>query len=101
MRVAIPVLMRVGDLTSEIKIDSDVNDSRQSIEVTLQRTGERSSIGDIEVINPVTKQVIGAMKNIAIYTEVNQRQLSIPLNQPVAAGTELLVRYQENDSPAP
>ncbi|WP_028768802.1 fimbrial biogenesis chaperone [Shewanella fidelis] len=98
MKVAIPVLMRVGDLTSELKIDSNANDSRQSIEVTLQRTGERSSIGDIEVINPVTKQVIGAMKNIAIYTEVNQRQLSIPLNQPVAAGTELLVRYQENDS---
>ncbi|MCL1137467.1 molecular chaperone [Shewanella pneumatophori] len=99
MKVAIPVVMRVGDLTSELTIEkSAVNSTKQTIEVTLRRTGERSSIGDIEVINPQTKQIVGANKNVAIYTEVNQRQFSIPLNQPVAAGTKLLIRYQENDS---
>ena len=99
MKVAIPVLMRVGDLNSELKIEkSAIDNTRQSIEVTLQRIGERSSFGDIEVINPATKQIVAATKNVAIYTELNERQFSIALTEPVAAGTELIIRYQENNS---
>ncbi|MCL1144647.1 hypothetical protein L2747_01305 [Shewanella marinintestina] len=99
MKVAIPVLMRVGDLSSELKIEkSAIDNTRQYIEVTLQRIGERSSFGDIEVINPVTKQIVAATKNVAIYTELNERQFSIALTEPVAAGAELIIRYQENNS---
>ncbi|MCL1130158.1 hypothetical protein L2748_10585 [Shewanella sairae] len=98
LKISIPVIMRVGQLTSDLSIErSQLDSDKHAVEVTLQRTGDRSSFGDIEVINTITNEIVGVSKNIAIYTELSERNFLIPLTKPLNS-SELLVRYKENNS---
>ncbi len=98
LKISIPVIMRVGQLASDLSIEKSLLDSeKQTIEVTLRRIGDRSSFGDIEVINTITNEIVGVAKNIAIYTELSEKHFSIPLTKP-AGTSQLVVRYKENDS---
>ncbi len=102
MRISIPVILRVGELASEVQIETVMNEAtKASVEVTLTREGERSSYGDIEIIEMSGgKEVasVGNYKNAVIYTELAKRTFSIDLTKPMTSGTELLVRYRESES---
>lgn len=98
LKISVPVILRVGELDSELTIaDSVIDAGRHTVQVTLQRNGERSTYGDLEVFDIATNQLVGVSKNIAIYTELTERTFSIPLAQSVAADAKLQVRYTENN----
>ncbi|MEZ9198702.1 hypothetical protein [Shewanella sp. 10N.286.54.B9] len=98
LKISVPVILRVGELDSELTIaDSVIDAGRHTVQVTLQRNGERSTYGDLEVFDIATNQLVGVSKNIAIYTELTERTFSIPLVQSVAADAQLQVRYTENN----
>lgn len=98
LKISVPVILRVGELDSELTIaDSVIDAGRHTVQVTLQRNGERSTYGDLEVFDIATNQLVGVSKNIAIYTELTERTFSIPLAQSVAADAQLQVRYTENN----
>lgn len=98
-KIAIPVILRVGDLTSELKIENDGFDAeKRSMQVTLTRTGDRSTYGNIEILNALTLDVIGKSKNLSIYTELDTRTFDVPLTVDVLPNTDLIVRYTENET---
>ncbi|WP_153913593.1 molecular chaperone [Shewanella sp. TC10] len=100
LRIAIPVIMRVGQLTAELTIESNglnTQDGKQQLIVEIAREGQRSSYGDVEVFDADTNELLGSLKNASIYTENERRSFAITLNEPLKPNTKLLVKYIEND----
>ncbi|WP_192022298.1 hypothetical protein [Shewanella sp. WPAGA9] len=101
LRIAIPVIMRVGDLIAKLTVNGELlasPDNQQQLIVDIGRSGQRSSYGDIEVYDSASNQLVGSLKNASIYTENDQRRFAITLSQAVKPGTVLLIRYVENDT---
>jgi fimbrial chaperone protein len=101
MKIAIPVFLRVGDLKADISLNTgtlELSQGNQSLQVTLHRQGARSSYGSLDIINPLDNQVLGSLKNAAVYHELNEKSYTVPLNSTVVPGSELIIRYTESDS---
>ncbi|WP_076413794.1 hypothetical protein [Shewanella sp. UCD-KL12] len=106
MRISIPVILRVGEMNGEVSIGEDAaikND--MSVDIVINRQGERSSYGDIELFietpssdSDAKLQSIGSVKNATIYTELTSRVFNVKLNQPIEKGAVILVRYSESSS---
>lgn len=98
LKISVPVILRVGDLDSELNLSNSVLDAgSNALQVTLKRAGNRSTYGDIEVINADTNDIVGASKNVTIYTELSERTFSVPITESVSHNARLIVRYTEND----
>lgn len=86
---SIPVIVRHGDVAMETKIKSvellpsTNSKAKPSLGVEIQRTGNSSSFGLMNAYMkaPNTNQVqkIGQLNNVALYTELESRQVKIPL----------------------
>jgi fimbrial chaperone protein len=101
MKIAIPVILRVGDLSAQVDmktLGTGWVDGLQSVQVTITRQGERSSYGDLEVYHGQTGQLLGSLKNAAVYSELESKVFSVPLTQTVTQGTELRISYRESDT---
>lgn len=96
MKVAIPVVLRVGKLDADVSLQASANQASSSLNLTLQRDGNRSTFGDLDVVRAKDGKLLASMKNIAIYTEVNSRTLEVPLSSLPDKGDELIVRYRES-----
>ena len=80
--VTIPVIVRLGNLEASAGITNvqlERRDSRPAIGFDITRTGNRSTYGEIRVLKAGVKDPVALMKGIAVYTEVGQRHVSIPL----------------------
>ncbi|QLE85673.1 hypothetical protein FLM48_11700 [Shewanella sp. Scap07] len=100
LRISVPVVLRVGELDSEVFIEKgDLTQGNGNVAVTLKRTGDRSSYGDIEVLRESNgeKQTVGSFKNAALYTEIEQRTFNVSLDQMIEPSDRLWVRYSENE----
>lgn len=99
--ITIPVIVRVGDLAGDATI-GDVAISRTGDETALtlamRRTGTRSVYGDIEVTRPGVAEPLLLARGIAIYPEVTNRIVRLPI--PPALAEQLKgavhVRYTED-----
>ncbi|MCX6232786.1 MAG: hypothetical protein NTZ33_14705 [Bacteroidetes bacterium] len=84
--VSIPVIIRNGEIKVSSTISNlrlDKSDSLQYIKFCLNRSGNISVYGDIiiEYIPNQGKAIeIGTMRGIAIYTNINKRNISFKLN---------------------
>jgi P pilus assembly chaperone PapD len=96
LRIAIPVILRVGELDANLSIENMSQYKEQSVMVTLNRTGLRSTYGDIEVYTVSNNQLVGTVKNAVIYSELEQREFSVPLDKSLPTGTKLLIKYTES-----
>ena len=50
------------------------------VSLELSRTGTRSTFGEVRVFKPGVKDPIALLKAVAIYTEINQRHVDVPVN---------------------
>ncbi len=109
--VTIPVIVRQGSLKAVTKlsglhIDTKSIPGKAALAFTIERSGERSTYGDIEAVwkSPSNKALsIAIIKGIAVYTPNPKRIILLPLSPPKGVelrGGELTVRYtaQENGS---
>ncbi|WP_163931124.1 hypothetical protein [Paraferrimonas sp. SM1919] len=100
LKIAVPVIVRVGTLSADIAIaDSQLsitNDgpNHYQVSITLSRLGSRSSYGDVEVIDYETQERVGLLRNVAVYTELVERRLTVPLKP--GHYRKLIVRYTES-----
>jgi len=84
--ISIPVIIRAGEVSavaelSDLKLDNQEN---AQLKFTLNRKGAISIYGDFTVDYFPTKgepYTIGAMKGVAVYTNINKRFISIRLNK--------------------
>ena len=85
--ISIPIIIRTGDVKvtstlSDLKLEKI--DTIQNLKLTLNRTGNISVYGDliVDFIPNNGKSVeIGLVRGIAVYTNINKRNVSIRLNQ--------------------
>jgi P pilus assembly chaperone PapD len=80
--VTIPVIVRLGNLEAAAGIANvqlERRDSGDAIGLDLTRTGTRSVYGEVRVLKAGVKDPVAIQKGVAVYTEVGQRHVSIPL----------------------
>ena len=104
--VTIPVIARFGNLEAKAGI-SDVKlthaDGKPAVSVHLTRNGERSTFGEVRVMKAGIKDPIAVQRGIAIYTEIGERDITIPLDEKYAssANGRVTVQYVEPSDNGP
>jgi hypothetical protein len=80
--VTIPVIVRLGNLDVKAAIDNvhvENRDGKPAIALNIERSGSRSTFGEVRVFKPGVKEPIALSRAVAVYTEVNQRQVVLPV----------------------
>jgi P pilus assembly chaperone PapD len=81
--VTIPVIVRLGNLQATAGIANvhlDKKDGNPVVSLDLSRSGQRSTFGEVRVLKAGVKDPIALQKAVAVYTEINTRHMSIPVN---------------------
>lgn len=95
--LSIPVIVRQGDTVAAAKFAS-VRLAEKNVMVKLQRSGAGSLYGDIEIHRGDAKgEVVGFVKGLGVYGEVDSREVAVPLTAPVSRGEKLLLLYRDDD----
>ncbi|MCW0198728.1 molecular chaperone [Sphingopyxis sp.] len=99
--ITIPIIVRVGDLG----VTATIGDARVGVtkdgpafEFDLARSGDRSVYGDIEVTRPGVAEPLLLARGIAVYPEVGERRVSLPVPPELAAQLKgpVHIRYSED-----
>lgn len=104
--VTIPVIVRLGNLTATAAV-ADVQRvdeaGKPTIHLALSRHGSRSVFGEIKILKAGVKEPIARVNGIAVYTELDARSVSIPLDAAAAAQAhgQVTVQYVENTPTGP
>ena len=104
--VTIPVIVRLGNLQAKAGI-ADVHlvkdGGQPAVAMHLSRTGSRSTFGEVRVMKSGIKDPIAIQRGVAIYTEVGQRSVAIPVNDKLlaAANGPVTVQYIETTEAGP
>jgi P pilus assembly chaperone PapD len=98
--VTIPVIVRLGNLQVKAGISNvrlERKDGKPEVALDLARSGSRSTFGDVRVFKAGVKDPIALQKAVAVYTELNQRHLEIPLEAAYKGAAEgpVTVQYVE------
>src|SRR5690348_7604566 len=81
--VTIPVIVRLGNLQAMAGIANvhlDKKDGNPVVSLDLSRSGQRSTFGEVRVLKAGVKDPIALQKAVAVYTEINTRHVSLPVN---------------------
>src|SRR5206468_10114351 len=81
--VTIPVIVRLGNLQATAGIANvhlDKGDGNPVIALDLTRSGTRSTFGEVRVLKAGVKDPIAFQRAVAVYTEVNQRHVQVPVD---------------------
>jgi P pilus assembly chaperone PapD len=87
--VTIPVIVRLGNLEASAGIANvqlERRDGGAAVGFDLTRVGTRSTYGEVRVLKAGVKDPVALMKGIAVYTEVPQRHVTIPLADAYKSG---------------
>ena len=98
--VTIPVIVRLGNLSataaiSDVRLDS--KDGKKAVSLELSRKGNRSTFGEVRVLKAGMKTPIALQRTVAVYTEIDKRRVTIPINDAVAGSIAgpVTVQYAE------
>ena len=82
--VTIPVIVRLGNLEATAGIANvklEKKDGKDTVGLDLSRSGTRSTFGEVRVFKPGVKDPVAIQRNVAVYTEINARHVSIPVDE--------------------
>jgi hypothetical protein len=82
--VTIPVIVRLGNLDVQAGISNvrlQRHDGKPAIALDISRSGRRSTFGEVRVFKPGVKDPIALNRAVAVYTEVNQREVVVPVDE--------------------
>ena len=82
--VTIPVIVRLGNLEVKAGIANvrlEQKDGKSNVALELSRSGERSTFGEVRVLKSGVKNPIALLRAVAVYTEVSNRKVSIPIDE--------------------
>jgi P pilus assembly chaperone PapD len=82
--VTIPVIVRLGNLQatagiSDVKLET--KEGKPAIGLDLSRSGARSTFGEVLVLKAGVKDPIAIQRAVAVYTDINSRHVSIPVDE--------------------
>lgn len=103
--VTIPIIVRQGNLTATAAIANPavVNDPEdgQMLAFTLTRQGTRSTYGRIRVTKPGIDKPVMEVRGVAVYAEVPERRVMLPVDDATAAqlkGPVKIEYLEDNDA---
>jgi len=107
--LTVPIIVRVGDLDSEVEIDSSAvvtteSDSETMLVVHLTRSGNRSTYGDLEIYTEAQEEPVYFARGIAIYTPNAERDVFLPMPADLAEslkGQSVRIAYVSSDPGQP
>lgn len=99
--VTIPVIIRQGNLQATAAIANgklEQDSDGQTFSFDLSRSGDRSTYGEIRVTKAGLSEPVMVARGIAVYTEVGQRKVTLPVPPEVAAQLKgpVSVEYYES-----
>lgn len=104
--VTIPVIVRLGNLEAKAALSNvrKVEDNgKPAIALDISRTGDRSTFGEVRVFKAGVADPIAMVAGIAVYTEIGQRSVVIPIDPAKAASAtgHVTVQYVEPTDTGP
>jgi len=81
--VTIPVIVRLGNLEATAGIANvrlASRDGKPAVALDLSRSGPRSTFGEVRILKAGVKDPIGIQRAVAVYTEVGQRKVVVPID---------------------
>ena len=104
--VAIPVIVRLGNLEAKagianVQLTSDKG--KPAVGFDLSRQGSRSTFGEVRVLKAGIAEPIALQRGVAVYTELGQRKVVVPLDEQYAAQARgpVTVQYLESTETGP
>jgi len=82
--VTIPVIVRLGNLEATAglsNVELEKKDGKPMVGLELTRTGSRSTFGEVRVYKPGVKDPIAVQRAVAVYTELTERHVAIPIDE--------------------
>lgn len=82
--VTIPVIVRLGNLQATAgiaNVELEKHDGKPAVGLELSRSGTRSTFGEVRVYKAGVKDPIAVQRAVAVYTELNSRHVSIPIDE--------------------
>ena len=86
--VTIPVIVRLGNLAATAGITNvakSIDGGKPVIALDLSRLGDRSTFGELRVMKSGVAEPIAVAGGIALYTELDKRRVTIPIDARFAA----------------
>lgn len=104
--VAIPVIVRLGNLQAKAGIANvqlTSEKGKPAVALDLSREGSRSTFGEIRVLKDGIAEPIALQRGVAVYTELGQRKVVVPLDDRFAAQAKgpVTVQYVEPTEAGP
>jgi P pilus assembly chaperone PapD len=109
--ISIPLIVRQGPVDVRAGIENpqfQVRDAAPGdggparptafVSVDLTRLGASSVFGDVEVRGGPKNEVVGLIRGLAVYPEIDRRRVTIPLQTVPAHGTALTVTLRDDDT---
>ena len=96
--MVIPIFVRSGDLQATVSFaDAGFDQETSKLTFTMNRSGNRSVYGDIEIFSGHEDPVLlGKVSGVAIYTEVNSLSLDQVLKEEPQSGS-LKISFLEDE----
>lgn len=102
--IMIPVIVRTGELPADASI-SDVKliqeGSRKGISLALNRSGERSLYGGLEVflLGSGQPKKIAQIRGVGVYPELDSRRIALPVeaSAAIASGSKVRIVYTDDE----
>jgi hypothetical protein len=107
--ISIPVIVRVGPIDVRATIgDATISQAAAApgggkpsatLDLILGRTGRNSLFGNIEVRSERDRgEPLGLLRGIGVYTEIDNRRVSIPLSRMPAPGERITINFVDDDT---
>ena len=104
--VTIPVIIRLGNLEAKAAISNVrkvTDEGKPAIALDVSRNGSRSTFGEIRVLKAGVEKPIAVAAGVAVYTEIGQRSVTVPIDpeQAAYANGQVTVQYVEPTDTGP
>ncbi len=100
--VTIPVIIRHGRLQATVALSDPgivTGEKQKWFQLTMQREGESSTYGEIRVMKRGNSEPVYMVRGVAIYPEVGERRVTLPLSSEQAAALKGPVRIEYREMP--
>ena len=104
--VTIPIIVRLGNLEAQAALSNvrKIEDGgRPAIALDISRTGDRSTFGEVRILKAGVAKPIAVANGVAVYTEVGERSVTVPIDpeQLANASGQVTVQYIEPTDTGP
>jgi P pilus assembly chaperone PapD len=104
--VTIPVIVRLGNLEAKAALSNVhkvTEDGKPAIALDISRSGNRSTFGEIRVLKAGVAKPIAMAAGIAVYAEIGQRSVTVPIDPALLASAtgQVTVQYVEPTDTGP